>query len=384
MSGEIRNEKEVKKKMNRYEANPFNPQFGKRPKQFIGRELIINEFLQSLDNMNDPNRTTIITGIRGSGKTAILSDIHASLDSKAFAIIDVTAMDGMLLEILDEFIRNNKGKNWLGKGFGGIQGFSVGAMGFSVGLTKKTDNEPHSFRFVLSGLLDALKEKKIKTVFLIDEVHNGTPEMREFVVTYQHLVREEYEVALLMAGLPSSVNDVLNDKILTFLRRAHRVELENIAIKAVEIAYEQSFSKAGREFSENALIESATATDGYPYLMQLLGYFLFNNGNMIIDSKLVKQMLELSKIELFKNVHDMLFHELSAKDHDFLFAMAEDDAVSDFSSIKERLGVSPGYASKYRSRLLIAGLIKAVEHGKLAFAPPFTREYLKEKQGFGK
>jgi len=375
---------EIMKTMNKHEGNPFNPQFGKRPKQFVGREMIINEFLQSLDDMNDPNRTTIITGIRGSGKTAILSDIHASLDSKTYAIIDVTARVGMLLEILDEFIRNSKGKNWLGKGFGGIQGFSVGAMGFSVGLTKKAENEPHSFRFVLSGLLDDLKEKKIKTVFLIDEVHNGTPEMREFAATYQHLVREEYDVALLMAGLPSSVNDVLNDKILTFLRRAHRVELENIAIKAVEIAFEQAFSKAGRGFSGKALTESANATDGYPYLMQLLGYFLFNNGSQDIDSKLAKQMLELSKIELFKNVHDMLFHELSAKDQDFLFAMAEDDPVSDFSSIKERLGVSPGYASKYRSRLLMAGLIKAVEHGKLAFAPPCMKEYLIEKQGFGR
>ena len=365
--------------MNTHAANPFNPQFGKRPKQFVGRELIINEFLQSLDDMNDPNRTTIITGIRGSGKTAILSDIHMSLDSKKFAIIDVTAQDGMLLEILDEFIRNNKGKNWLSKGFGGIQGFSVGAMGFSVGLTKKHDNEPHSFRFVLSGLLDSLKEKNIKTVFLIDEVHNGTPEMREFAATYQHLVREEYDVALLMAGLPSSVNDVLNDKILTFLRRAHRVELVNIETKAVEIAYEQAFSNAGREFSENALVEAANATEGYPYLMQLLGYYLFNNGSVSINSKLVKQMLELSKIELFKNVHDMLFHELSAKDRDFLFAMTEDTSVSDFSSIKERLGVSPGYASKYRSRLLMAGLIKIVQYSKLAFAPPYTREYLTKK-----
>jgi len=87
--------------MDKRETNPFNPQFGKRPRQFIGRELIIYDFIQSLDDSNDPNRTTIITGIRGSGKTAILSDIHMSLDPKAYAIIDVTAQDGMLLEILD-------------------------------------------------------------------------------------------------------------------------------------------------------------------------------------------------------------------------------------------------------------------------------------------
>jgi len=365
--------------MTKSEKNPFNPQFGKRPEKFIGRELIINDFLQSLNDRNDPNRTTIITGIRGSGKTAILSDIHASLDIKSHAIIDVTAQDGMLLEILDEFIRCNKGKNWMGKGFGSIQGFSVGALGFSVGMTKKNESEPHSFRFMLSGLLDELKKKHVKTVFLIDEVHNGTQEMREFATTYQHLVREEYDVALMMAGLPSSVNDVLNDEILTFLRRARRVELENIDTMAVEVAFEQAFSSADRSFKGNALRESAGSTEGYPYLIQLLGYFIFNNGSPAIDSKLVRQSLELAKIELFKNVHDMLFQDLSQRDKDFLFTMAEDKAYSEFSSIRERLGVSQGYASKYRSRLLIAGMIKSVEHGKLAFAPPYMRDYLQKK-----
>jgi len=366
--------------MNPPKTNPFNPQFGRRPKQFIGRELIINDFLQSLPDANDPHRTTIITGIRGSGKTAILSDVHASLTSDRYAVVDVTAQDGMLLEILDEFIRNNKNKNWLGEAFDEVQGFSAGALGFSLGMTKKVDNKAHSFRFMLSNVLDELKKKDIKTVFLIDEVHNGTPDMREFAVTYQHLVREEYDVALLMAGLPSSVNDILNNKILTFLRRAYRVELESINIKAVEIAFDQAFSQADRSFSGTALQAAAKATKGYPYLIQLLGYFLFDSEKKTIDNKLVQQSLDLSKIELFKNVHDMLFQSLSATDRDFLFAMAQDEGSSNFGTIRERLGVSPGYASKYRERLLIAGMVKAVAHGELAFAPPYMREYLLLKQ----
>jgi predicted transcriptional regulator len=72
----------------------------------------------------------------------------------------------------------------------------------------------------------------------------------------------------------------------------------------------------------------------------------------------------------------MLFQELSIRDRDFLFAMLADKTVSDFSSIKERLNVTAGYASKYRSRLLVAGMIKAAEHGKISFAPPYMREYL--------
>jgi len=366
--------------MKNYEINPFNPQFGKRPKQFIGRELIINNFLQGMSDKDNPNRTSIITGIRGTGKTAILSDVHANLDPDKYAVISITAKDGMLLEILDEFVRSSKGKNWAAKSFDKIKDFSVGAMGFSLGITRNDETKPHSFRFMLTELLDKVKDKGIKTVFLIDEVHNDTAEMREFAVTWQHLVREDYDVALLMAGLPNSVNDVLNDKVLTFLRRAKRVELENIDIKAVEIAYEQTFEQAGQEFCGDALREAAKATDGYAYLIQLLGFFLYNSGRHTIDSKLVKQTLELAKIELFKNVHDMLFRELSIKDQEFLFAMAEDDGQSDFGAIKERLGVSAGYASKYRERLLVSGMVKASAHGKLVFNPPHMRDYLLSKR----
>jgi hypothetical protein len=360
-------------------ANPFNPQFGKRPDQFIGRELIVNDFLQSLLDRNDPHRTTIITGIRGSGKTAILSDVHASLSADKYLVIDVTAHDGMLLEILDEFTRGSKKNNWLSSSFAGVQGFSAGALGFSLGITRKGDNGQHGFRFMLSELLDNLKDKKIKTVFLIDEVHNETPEIREFAITYQHLVREDYDVSLLMAGLPSSINDVLNDRILTFLRRAHRVELENIDSLAVEISYDEAFAQARRSFSENALFDAAKATKGYPYLIQLLGFYLFSSGKELIDNKLVEQSLALSKIELFKNVHDMLMQELSARDRDFLFAMATEGEPSSFSTIREQLGVTPGYASKYRERLIVAGMIKAAGHGKLIFAPPYMREYLIKK-----
>jgi hypothetical protein len=260
-----------------------------------------------------------------------------------------------------------------------VQGFSAGALGFSLGITKKNVNEAHSFRFVVSELLDKLKAKQIQTVFLIDEVHNETPEMREFITTYQHLVREEYDVSLLMAGLPSSVNDVLNDKVLTFLRRAQRVELESIDPKAVEIAYDEAFGQAKRSFVEEALSLSAKATEGYPYLIQLIGYFMYNAGKDCIDEKLVQQALTLSKIELFKNVHDKIFGDLSVRDRDFLFAMAESDDPAPVAWIRECLDVTPGYISKYRERLLADGVVKTAGYGKLSFAVPYMGEYLQEK-----
>jgi len=363
--------------MNNIPENPFNPQFGKRPSEFIGRDIIINDFLQCMSSPNDPNRTTIITGIRGSGKTAILADIHQSLESKKCLIVDVTAKDGMLLDILDICVRD--GKRWLPGVFDEFTGVTFGALGFSFGVTRKNRHEEHGFRYWLTDILSALKKKNIPIVFLIDEVHNDTAEMREFATTYQHLVRENMDVMLLMAGLPSSVQDILNDKVLTFLRRSHRVQLENIDVRVVAIAYGNAFEKAKIFFESDVLEQVARASEGYPYLVQLLGFYLWKSADNPITAKDVDQALTKSKIELFKNVHDLIFHELSQKDRDFLMAMSKDSAESSFGEIAARIKVNSSYASRYRQRLITAGIIYSSSYGKLAFSPPYMREYLLEK-----
>jgi hypothetical protein len=358
--------------------NPFNPQFGKRPQQFVGRDTIINDFVQSLTDANDPNRTTIITGIRGSGKTAILSDVHSLLDGDNTLVVDVTARDGMLLAILDEM--QTVGKQWLSGWADGFTGFNAGALGFSVGVNKSDKQETHGFRYYLTEMLRAFRKKQITTVFLIDEVHNGTLEMQEFATVYQHIVREEFDVALLMAGLPSSVHDVLNDKVLTFLRRAHRVQLENIDLRIIGTAYESAFEKSDKTITKETLQSAAAATKGYPYLFQLIGFYLWKNEAGRLDKRHVKRALEVSKVELFKNIHDIIYQELSEVDRRFLFAMAADGEESSFGAIRERMGVEKGYASKYRQRLLDAGVVQRSTYGNLAFTPPYFREYLLQKQ----
>jgi Cdc6-like AAA superfamily ATPase len=53
-------------------SNPFCPSYGISPKVFLGRDGVIQDFMYGLENgAGDPNRSTIITGARGTGKTVI-------------------------------------------------------------------------------------------------------------------------------------------------------------------------------------------------------------------------------------------------------------------------------------------------------------------------
>lgn len=57
-----------------YSKNPFTPTFGSIPPFLAGREHILRDINRGFINgPGDPNLSTIFTGARGTGKTALLS-----------------------------------------------------------------------------------------------------------------------------------------------------------------------------------------------------------------------------------------------------------------------------------------------------------------------
>ena len=66
-------------------------------------------------------------------------------------------------------------------------------------------NSPH--QPLLESLAETLQQRKLKLLITIDEI-SSTPALREFAAIYQILLRNEYHIALLMAGLPSKVSEL--------------------------------------------------------------------------------------------------------------------------------------------------------------------------------
>ena len=57
--------------------NPFKPTAGKRPPVLIGREAVIEDFAEGLDNgAGAPGRLMFLTGNRGCGKTVLLRELQ--------------------------------------------------------------------------------------------------------------------------------------------------------------------------------------------------------------------------------------------------------------------------------------------------------------------
>ena len=66
--------------------------------------------------------------------------------------------------------------------------------------------EDAELRQLWNALLDVVERHGTGVLLTVDEVHRGAAaELRALAATYQHLVREERDVALVVAGLPSGV-----------------------------------------------------------------------------------------------------------------------------------------------------------------------------------
>jgi len=355
--------------------NPYNPSFGKRPERFLGRDTIAHEALTALDNENSPWRTTLVTGVRGSGKTALLSDIGDSASANGCIVISVTSEKFMLEDILSQL--HTKTPKTIGRKLPKPSKVTIGALELDV--NKSVPYFLNNFRYQITQMLEDLKRKKLKVLFLVDEAQKHSEEMRTFITTYQHLIREGFDVYLIMAGLPNVISDILNDSVLTFLRRANQVVLDNVDLSLVSYDYIEVFMDEF-DVSGEILEKAASVTKGYPYLIQLVGFYLWDNlSSGVYKTVVLDKVIVQAKAMMFQNVHKPLYRELSAGDREFVFAMAADERLSKFADIISRTGKAKNNLSTYRLRLLDRGYIKVARRGELIFSFPFTREFLQQE-----
>jgi len=78
-------------------TNPFTLSFGKEPLSKIDRFLEENRIIDSFNDENPPFQVSMITGLRGSGKTVFLTSVSNSLrQNDNWIVIDLNPEKDML------------------------------------------------------------------------------------------------------------------------------------------------------------------------------------------------------------------------------------------------------------------------------------------------
>ena len=135
----------------------------------------------------------------------------------------------------------------------------------------------------------------------------------------------------------------------------------------------------GKSIGGRDLERAAAATLGYPYLLQLVGYYLleFAGSATSITSDAVELAIRASRQALEDAVFAPCLAPLSKRDEEFVRAMAVDCGASAVSEVAKRLGVSASSAQQTRARLIGHGVITAPRVGAVELAVPYLAEFLR-------
>ncbi len=365
--------------------NPFTPTFGVSPPLLVGRDEELAAFAEALDNgPGSPGRAMLFTGRRGCGKTVMLNAVEDLARQRGWLVVSETTRPGVAREMVHTTLPT------LLKEFGDepvehqVTGVNVSGIGFGAGVSRqRKDRHPvtASLRSELAELTDSLSSDGTGVLISLDEVHSAAiRDLREIAQAVQHGFREGRDIAFVAAGLPSAVSDALNDSVLTFLRRAERFTMTAVSPAQVRQALREPIVQAGRTITDEALDVAATATKGYPFLVQLVGYQTWSaaTGSTITAADAQTGARRAGR-RVGTLVHEPALARLSGVDRAFLAAMAVDDGPSRMADIATRLGVDANYASQYRRRLIAAEMIEPVRYGTVDFTLPYLREQLRSQ-----
>lgn len=340
-------------------SNPFSIVFGIEPINFIERlnekELIIQNFSQN----PSPCMTYILTGLRGSGKTVMLTYLYNYFDSKnEWIVIDPINKKNLLENIVSELYTKAKLKTKFIN-----NEFSFSFQGISISF--KGNEEIVSTISLFKKMLDILKKKNKKILIVIDEVDNSS-EMKSFIETYQALIRQNYPLYLLMTGLDENINKLQNNPSLTFLYRAQKIPMSFLSISSITYNYEK-YLKVEKSKAQ----ELAKITKGYPYAYQALGYLLCENNKKDIDSKILYQLDDL----LANNVYFKIYSSLTTYEKKVLDQIKGNNKIK-VNEIIKKMNTSSNTFTQYRIKLIKKGILISNEYGYLEFALPRFSEFL--------
>ncbi len=338
-------------------SNPFSLSFGIEPVQYIARSSEKNEIIDSFMSDNPSTHMFMISGVRGAGKTVMLSNLSDTFEShKDWIVLNVSADTDILTAIAAKLYSKNDCKKL-------FLSAKLDLSVFGIGLSIEKGNQIFDMETALERMLTELSKKGKKVLIAIDEIVNNE-HVRLFASSFQILIRKKLPLFLIMTGLYENIRNLQNEKTLTFLYRAPSIILEPLRISSIARSYE---SILGID-NEKALYMSKL-TKGYAFAYQVLGYLYYKNYIAKKGSGDVDALLPSYDELLEEYSYEKIWHELSEKEKEVVAQLADCESKK-VSEVIAALGISSGSMSVYRDRLNRKGILDVTKYGYLSLKLP--------------
>lgn len=366
-------------------TNPFSPNFGATPTVLAGRVDVLSDFADAFaePNPRHPGLTVLVSGTRGVGKTVLLNEYGDAARKQGWLIIDEGSSPGLLDRLARDHLPRlltEHAPHRRRRLTGG--GATLGPIAVSASWEDRYPVES-TLRTEIAELLDVLAEHGSGLVITVDEVQSATvDELRKLGEIVQFARREHRLLGFAAAGLSSHMEDLLNHPGTTFLRRAMPYAIGNIDdVDEISDVIRRTVELGHKRVSLGKAEELARMSGGYPFMIQLLGFHVWQLADTAatLDDVDMQVARDRARRQLGRQVHAPVVRSLANGALTYLQAMAVDEGPSATGEIAKRLGVSAQHANVYRTRLIDEGIIEKAGWGKVRFTIPYLEDYLREQ-----
>lgn len=340
--------------------NPYTLMFGKEPKNIISRIVQSDEVYNTFSSDEPSQQIYMITGVRGSGKTVFMTELAKRFKKeKSWVTVELNPAVDILKDFAAKLYEDSRFKELFREA-------KINLSLFGIGVEISGVSPISNIEVAITRMLESIKKSNKRVLITIDEVTN-TEYMKVFASAFQIFIRQDLPLFLLMTGLYENINQLQNDKMLTFLYRAPKIYLKALNIGSIASDYRKNLGVDNEESRTMARL-----TRGYPFAFQVLGYYSFEAGeyNETVE--------ELFRSYLEEYVYDKIWSEMSVTDRKVLYVAARNSSGS-VSEIREELDMAKNEFSPYRDRLIKRGVISGEERGYIRFTLPLFEEFVMDR-----
>jgi len=354
------------------QVNPFSPDFGAVPASLVGRNDEFSDIYAGLAaGPRDKRFTTLLLGVRGSGKTAMLTEVEHWAESNGWIVLSVDGHGSGLLHRLSDDI-GKASRKYQTPGLGNLsspsskerrRGINLGPYHQEWADTEQFDpSVDMGLRERLTLMAQAAQDAGSGVLITVDELHvSDKDEARRLGNDLQHITkRGQLPVAFVGAGLPEMKYTLLDGKKNTFLRRINQCDLMPLsytdALRGIKAPTEES----GGSITKEALRLAASSVDGSPYKLQVIGHAAWDTANAPaneIDESSVELAVESADAIMLRDISDPAFYDLSNSEQEYLAALVSLGERGTTRVIAQMIGASERDTRRIARRLDLSGYI---------------------------
>jgi len=380
--------------------NPYSPGAGSPPPELVGRDPILDQarILLGRTKQRRSEKSMLLTGLRGVGKTVLLNEIERLARVDGYRTILIEALEdrplGPLLAphlrtLLFDLDRMAGAGDKAKRGLRILRSF-IGALKLTMGeLTFGLDIDPQvgtadsgdleiDLPSLFVAIAEAAEERNSAVAILVDELqYFSVKELGALIMALHRVQQLQLPLVLLGAGLP--ILPGLAGQAKSYAERLFNFpDVGALSEEDAARALRDPAHAAGVIFEDGALQEVFRVTRGYPYFLQEWGYQSWNLApTSPITLPIVKHATSTVIPRLDQNFFRVRFDRLTPSEKNFLRAMATfGSGAHRTSEIADALGQRITSLGPTRAKLIRKGMIYSPAHGDLAFTVPLFDEFM--------